>query len=219
MYNYYIDILKYNPRVQMIMTRKSTKKVRIIRLAGICGVLGSFIVIAIVLLATWLSPWFSWQKNALSELGVGEVSVLFNSAVFIGGLLILIFSFGVRKYINQRLRTDLGVVLLMLASLCLALVGIFTVEFSLIHAVVSLGYFLFAPIGLLLIGLGANDHKVRILSLVIGSLALIAILILPIIPIILPFEFGFAVPEIIHSFILGIWIIYTVYSMLFNPKH
>lgn len=106
----------------------------------------------------------------------------------------------------------------MLSSLSLALVGIFTIEFSLIHTLVSLGYFLLAPIGLLLIGFGVNDHKLRKLSLITGPLAIIAILILPIILMILPFESGFAIPEIIHSLILGIWTISISHNMLF-PKN
>ena len=195
------------------MIKQSPKNLTILRLGGICGILSSFLIIVIVLYATWQSPWFNWQKNAISDLGVGEVSTLFNSTVVVGGFLNLIFSFGVQEYTNKNLKTNLGVSLLMVSSLCLTLVGIFTIESSLIHAVVALGFFLLAPIGQLLIGFGTQDQKIKKISLLIGSLALTAILILPIILIAMPIKVGFAVPEIIHAFILGIWTLYMTFNM------
>jgi hypothetical membrane protein len=96
----------------------------------------------------------------------------------------------------------------MLASLSLALVGVFTVESSFMHALFALGFFMLAPVALFLMGYATKDNLVRRLSIASGSLALIAILLLPAILIALPFEVGFAVPEIIHGLILGIWPIY-----------
>jgi len=55
------------------------------RWAGFSGILGSVLPLAIVLSATYLSSWFSWSANALSELGVVSSSaVLFTAAMLLG---------------------------------------------------------------------------------------------------------------------------------------
>ena len=183
------------------------------KIAAISGILGSTLITFLILMATLLSPWFSWQQNALSDLGVGEVALIFNSTVFTGGLLNLIFSYGIKKYLPKNSKSIFGVASLILASISLSLVGIFTIDYSLIHTIVALCYFLLSPIALILISLGAKNLKIKRLSLYLGSLTLIAILLLPIILISLSFEVGFAVPEIIHSLILGIWTMYMASNL------
>jgi len=73
-----------------------------LRLAGLCGILGSVLPLFMVLLATFLSTWFSWNENALSELGVGGQSLLFNSAMLIGGALNFLFALGLYKYLGRE---------------------------------------------------------------------------------------------------------------------
>lgn len=190
-------------------------------LAGICGILGSTLITLIVLLATMLSPWFSWQQNALSDLGIGEVALIFNGAVFSGGLLNLIFSFGVKEYLPKNKKSLFGVGLLMIASISLALVGVFTIDYSLIHSLVALSYFLLSPIAAILIGFSLKDQQTKKFSIITGFLALAAILLLPMLLFVLPIQAGFAVPEIIHSLILSIWTIYIASKLLkidYNPQ-
>ena len=201
-------------RSQKILIKQSQQNYKLIKTAALCGILASFIILVFVLLATWLSPWFSWQKHALSNLGVGEVSTLFNGTVIVGGLLNFFFYFGFKEYATNNSKTSFGVGLLMLSSLCLALVGVFTIESSLMHALVALGFFLFAPIGLLFIGFSDQDHKTKKTSLTMGSLALIVILVLPLILDMLSFEVGFAVPEIFHALILGTWTLSIAVKMI-----
>jgi hypothetical membrane protein len=47
----------------------------LLRLGGLCGILGSVLSLVMVFAATVISPWFRWDTHALSELGVGEVSL------------------------------------------------------------------------------------------------------------------------------------------------
>lgn len=70
----------------------------------------------------------SCQQNALGNLGVGEESLLFNGAVFAGGLLNIIFIFGVKEYLEKSIKSQLGAYMLILASLSLALAVVFTVK-------------------------------------------------------------------------------------------
>jgi len=189
----------------------------LIRLGGLCGILGSVLSLVMVFAATVISPWFRWDTNALSELGVGEVSLVFNSAVVIGGVLNFIFALGVRKYLSERRVVRIGAALVMLSSVCLAFVGIFTVAYHFAHAIVSLGYFVSAPTGFILIGLGTERDTIRTLSIVTGIAALLAILILPMIFLVVPFKVGFAVPEMIEALILAAWIVFMGVRLLRAP--
>ena len=189
------------------MTGHRRKNLKLMRIAGVSGISGSVFVIIMVLLATFVSPWFSWEENALSELGVGEVSLFFNCAVLVGGLLGFFFAFGVKEYLDEEPKVKLGIVSFMLASLCLVFVAVFTIDYPFTHGLVSLGYFLLGPIGLILIGLGTENVPVKKMSFVLGIAALITILVLPIVFLVSPLHVGFAIPELIHSLIVGMWTI------------
>jgi hypothetical membrane protein len=169
------------------------------------GISGSVSLIINVLAATMISPWFRWDTNALSELGVGEVSTLFNSAVLIGGVLIFFFALGIQSILNEERIVKVGIASVMSGSTCLALVGIFTIDYSWLHGIVSLGHFILPPIGYLLIGFGTKDSEIKKMSIVTGIAALTAILVLPLITLILQFKVGFSVPEILHALIIGVW--------------
>ena len=187
---------------------------RLIWWAGLCGIVGSILTITLVILATILSPWFRWDTNALSELGVGEVSLIFNSAVIIGGLLHLIFAFGIRDYLSDGKFVKTGVALIMLGSISLALVGIFTISYPMLHGIVALAEFLLAPIGIILIGYISKEDVIRNLSIITGISALIAILAFPIILFFLPFKIGFAIPKLIEGLIVAVWIIFMGTKLL-----
>jgi hypothetical membrane protein len=157
-----------------------------------------------ILLATFLSPWFRWDTNALSDIGVQKEAWLFNSAVVIGGVLTLVFAFGLFTNLNQKRLTRAGIVSIMIASICLGLVGIFTEDTLIIHSIIAVGYFILLPLGFLLVGLAAEDNKIRSLSLVCGIAALFAIVLLPIVIFTLSIKIGFAVPELTESLIISI---------------
>jgi hypothetical membrane protein len=187
---------------------------RIIWLGGLCGIIGSVLTLVMVIASTVISPSFRWDTNALSELGVGEVSHLFNSAVIIGGILHVIFTLGIREYLSQGRFVKTGVTLIMLGSVSLALVGIFTISYPILHVIVALGEFILAPIGFILIGLSAKNNTMKKLSITAGIAALAVILILPVILLTLPFKVGFAVPKMIEGLIVATWIIFMGTKLL-----
>ena len=199
--------MKYSFGDYMKSPRAKSRNPMVIRLGGLCGITSSVLTVVMVYAATAISPWFRWATNALSELGVGEVSLVFNSAVMIGGVLNFLFALGLREYLGGGRLVNVGVALIMLGSASLALVGVFTIAYPVLHSIVALGEFVLAPIGFILIGFSANDSAVKKLSIATGIAALIAILILPVILLALPFTVGFAVPEMIETLIVATWII------------
>jgi hypothetical membrane protein len=185
-----------------------------LRLAGVCGILGSVLPLFMVLLATFLSTWFSWNENALSELGIGEQAYLFNSAMLIGGALNFLFALGLYKYLGREKLIRAGVVSILLSSLSLALVGVFTINYHIPHGLAAFGYFVFAPAGFLLIGFGEEEDTIRKLSFACGFAALLAILVLPTAVFVLSLNVGFAVPELVEGLIISTWTIYMSIRLL-----
>ena len=148
---------------------------------------------------------FSWNKNALSEIGVSQLSWLINSALIVGGLLNLLFALGLRNYLSKTRWLKIGVSLIIVNSISLALVGVFTENYSIIHAVVALGDLLLTPLGLICIGWGEKNHQIGKVSFVLGITALLTVLGLPIITFVAKLQVGFAVPEFLESLVLSIW--------------
>jgi hypothetical membrane protein len=197
---------------------QKTKIPILLRLAGVCGLLGAVLPLVMVLLATFLSTWFSWNANALSELGVGEQATIFNSAMLIGGALNFLFALGVRQYLNKEKLIRAGIVSIMIGSVSLALVGVFTIDYLALHGIVAFGYFVLAPAGFLLIGFGTKERTIKNLSYACGLAALLAILVLPVIIFVLPFKVGFAVPELVEGLVIAVWTVFMSAKLLRRPQ-
>ena len=187
------------------MSQKSNRNSILIRLAGISGIISSTLPLIMIFASTILDKSFSWNKDALSDIGVSQLSWLFNSALVVGGLLNLMFAFGLRNNLGKARGLKIGVLLVIVSSISLALVGVFTENYSIIHALVALGYLLLTPLGLICIGWGEKSHQIGKVSLVLGITALLAILVLPIITFAANLQIGFAVPEFLESLVLSIW--------------
>jgi hypothetical membrane protein len=192
----------------MSVKPQKTKSSPFPRLAGVSGILGSLLPLGMVLSATVFSTWFSWNENALSELGVGEQAYLFNSAMLIGGALNFLFAVGLYKYLGKEKLIRAGVVSIMLSSISLALVGFFTVDYHIPHGIAVFGYFMLTPAGFLLIASGTQEATIRKIGFACGIAALLAILVLPAIIFALQLNAGFAIPELVEGLIISTWTIY-----------
>jgi hypothetical membrane protein len=187
------------------MSQKSSRNSVLIRLAGISGIIGSTLPLIMILASTILEKSFSWNRDALSDIGVSQLAWLFNSALVVGGLLNLMFAFGLRSYLGKAIWLKIGVSLISVGSISLSLVGVFTENYSIIHALVALGYLLLTPLGLICIGEGEKSQQIGKASLLLGIAALVAILGLPIITFVVNLQIGFAAPEFLESIVLSIW--------------
>ena len=172
-----------------------------------------------ILASTVLEESFSWNKNALSDIGVSPQAWLFNSALVVGGLLNLLFVFGLRNYLGKTRFLKIGILLLIVGNISLSLVGVFTENYDIIHGLVALGYLLLNPLGLICIGLGEKSHELGKVSLVFGITALLFIFGLPMIVVVANLEIGFAVPEFVESLVLSIWTFWVSLKLIrFNVR-
>jgi hypothetical membrane protein len=99
------------------MSQKSSRNSILIRLAGISGIIGSNLPLFMILASTILENSFSWNRDALSDIGVSQLAWLSNSALVLGGLLNLMFAFGLRNYLNKARCLKIGVSLMNLTFL------------------------------------------------------------------------------------------------------
>jgi hypothetical membrane protein len=183
----------------------SVKTPKLIRIAGISGIIGSILPLVMILASTVLEKSFSWNKNALSDIGVSQTAWLFNGALIVGGLLNLLFAIGLRDYLGKTKWLKIGVSLLIVSSISLLLVGVFTENYNVIHVFVALGYLLLAPLGLLCISRGEESKQFGKVSRTLGIIALLAIFGIPVITFAANLQIGFAVPEFAEALLLSIW--------------
>ncbi|MCP8316111.1 MAG: DUF998 domain-containing protein [archaeon] len=104
-----------------------------------------------------LSPWFSWIDNALSDLGVSNVSPIFNSGLIICGTLASLFIVALIR-IERTSRLGLaGSILLLLSSIILGIhftlnlssrpLGIFTLLVGIVSFISWVGWAIVRPLG------------------------------------------------------------------------
>lgn len=197
----------------------SAQTAKLIRIAGVLGIIGSILPLVMILASTALEKSFSWNKNALSDIGVSQTAWLFNSALIVGGLLNLLFAIGLRNYLGKTKWLKIGVSLLIVSSISLSLVGVFTENYNIIHAMVALGYLLLAPLGLICISRGEESKQLGKVSFTIGIIALLAIFGLPLITFAANLQIGFAVPEFAEALLLSIWTFWVSLKLLRNQTN
>jgi hypothetical membrane protein len=91
-------------------------------------------------IAEALYPGYSVSGNYISDLGIGPSSMIFNSSVFLLGLLLLIGTYFLRHVSNFRTVNTL----LFLMAIGAMGVGVFTKDFTLAHGAVSSMAFFFS---------------------------------------------------------------------------
>ena len=215
----------------------------ILSLAGICGVLYPIILIGGSLLAVSMAPTFDWNSNWLSDLGgqipnspdpwifniPGVIShplydrpyvttdatvAVFNTVLMLAGLVLLIFSIGLRKSLLTS-GGRLSALLLIIASICIILVGIFPETAGFFHSVPAVIGFVFIATGMCCIGvlLLESNKSLGYLTFILGLIAYYGLTFLMI-----PLEFQVslmlgaptyfrATPEMVQFIAVGIFTI------------
>lgn len=124
---------------------------------------------------------YSVSNNYISDLGVGPSSIIFNSSVFLLGLLLI-----AGTYFFQRTFREYKVLVLMLilTSIGALGVGVFTEDFGVAHIVASLIVFLFGGLSAIFSVICSRVHKFRLLkmpfsvvSVLLGMMCLGALLL------------------------------------------
>jgi|YelNatPaOPRAMG01_1025707.scaffolds.fasta_scaffold32245_3 hypothetical membrane protein len=174
-----------------------------IKLASVCGLLSPMIGFTLVLSSISMSPWFSWRHNALSDLGVGSSSALFNLGLILSGLLVLSYALGLYRAYPRRSIIGLGWLLLASSGLSLIGIGVFPEDKGIIHFYFSVAFFTLLASSLLVLGFGIILHRRYRLAVFTLSMGVSAALVWSV-----PYE-GAAIPEAISSILGSAWITVT----------
>jgi hypothetical membrane protein len=172
---------------------------RFLRFAGLCGVITPVFSFTLIFYAVAISPWFSWQHNALSDLGVyTRASALpFNVALMVGGVLTTVLVLGTGQWVGPGRLGRLGTLVSLVGSVALGLIGVFPENHLGPHWAAAFTYFMVTPIGYALLGAaiwrkGRRAHGASAIAAAMG--AFLVMLFLP--------HDGLAVPELVSSLLL-----------------
>jgi hypothetical membrane protein len=115
-----------------------------------------------------LYPGYSIADNYISDLGVGPSSVIFNSSVFLLGVLVIVGTFFLQRAFKEF---KMLIAVLFLTAVGAMGVGIFTEEFGIIHVIVSLIAFLFGGLSPIFSVLCSYVHKIKLVQMPFSVLA------------------------------------------------
>jgi hypothetical membrane protein len=173
----------------------------LLRIAGLCGVIAPVISLSFIALAIAYTPQFNWFTWALSDLGVNEAALIFNSGLIVGGILTTIFAIGLMQILRKQVLGFLGALTLILSTVSLCAIGVFPESAGRIHLYVSISFFALLAISLLIIGVAlVRESSQRYL----GLYSILTVVVAVIAAWVIPHE-GAAIPEIIGVLAASVW--------------
>jgi hypothetical membrane protein len=183
---------------------------RFLRITGVCGAIAPLFSFGLIFYAVAISPWFSWQANALSDLGVypRPSALPFNVALIGGGVLNVLLVLGVGRYVGRewlgragtpsRVLCGMGTAASLIGAVALGLIGVFPENYLGPHWAAAATYFLVTPIGYAFVGAeiwreGRRAHGASAIAAAAG-----AFLVMTFMP-----HDGLAVPELVAALLLS----------------
>jgi hypothetical membrane protein len=138
-------------------------------------VAGAIIFVAVtqfvlgVIISEALYSGYSISANYLSDLGVGSSSIIFNSSVFLMGLLLIVGAYFLHRAFDFTMLT-LTFVLMAIGSMG---VGIFTKDAGTIHSIASLFFFLFSGLSAIFAVVCSYVHGFKLMKTPFSVIAII----------------------------------------------
>ena len=176
------------------------------KLLGVLAVLFPLTIYVTIIVAVLNAPWFNIYANALSDLGIHEgSSAIFNTGIFLSGLIYAFYT--LMKLKNTETLTDkVGRIILLIAGVSLALVGVFPKNIKPFHAIFAWGFFILFPIGAILTSLKHKDaDKVYWYLAIISLITFLLVITFPWKTVNVT---GLAIPELVASTPYVIWHLY-----------
>ncbi|MFQ5759154.1 MAG: DUF998 domain-containing protein [Candidatus Bathyarchaeia archaeon] len=141
-------------------------------IAGLLVFIGGVQCVLGIIIAEALYPGYSTSENWISDLGVGPSALIFNSSVFLLGVLGVAATYFIQRAFNSRVFS----VLLAMASIGMIGVGLFTEEAMMLHTIFSLITFIFAGLSAI-VSYKLQKPPLSYLSVALGVFALLALVL------------------------------------------
>ena len=163
-----------------------------VKFSGACGIILPFITLFFLVFSIQKVSWFTWTEYAISDLGRPEAAAdFFNYGIILSGVLLLIFSLGLIRYLNEKA----GPTMLGLSAVFFIGIGFFPLPDP-NHTMVSSLFFIGFLLSFFIIGVTLYLK----LSYFIGRMGAFALIIAGVsmcTPLLLLFFEGIALPELL----------------------
>ena len=185
---------------------------KLVRLFGWFGIITPVFGFGMIFLAISTAPWFSWEANALSDLGVdGLTATLFNGGLVMTASLMSIFSLGIYEYTKDDKLGLTAFVVNLASAVFLVGIALFNENVRPYHFIFSVAFFVALPLSMLIMGTYFLKRRMRELgwlSMVAGAIGYLIW--------ILTWD-GVAIPEAVSAGAAGVWSIALGYMMIKVP--
>ena len=176
------------------------------RYYALFGILGPLIAIIFIAVSIFLSPWFNWGSNALSDLGhsfTSDVAPLFNFGLLLSGFFMIFYSIT-----SFRIHAKYTSYFLVLTGLTLQLVATFNEVYGTIHSQVSVLFF----VALGLASISYIIEKRSVLAVAALGFGFVSWILygLEI------YSVGIAVPEVASSIATASWVVLSALRSYFT---
>jgi hypothetical membrane protein len=140
------------------------------KVAGTLLFLGAvqFLIVLVVAEALYLN--YSVSLNYISDLGVGSTALIFNSSVFLLGLLVVAGAY----FIREAFKSNFLFIALILTGIGAMMVGLFPETAGVMHTIASLITFLFGGLAAI-VSYKVENPPFSYLSVVLGALGLVGL--------------------------------------------
>jgi len=142
------------------------------KIAGFLLAIGSVLCVLGIITSEALYPSYSTSENYISDLGVGPSALVFNSSVFLLGVLAVCGAYFIQKAFSFKLFSILAAI----AGIGAMGVGLFPEDAGMIHVVFSLITFLFAGISAIT-SYKLEKPPLSYLSIMLGTVSLVALVL------------------------------------------
>jgi hypothetical membrane protein len=174
--------------------------IKLIRLFGWFGIITPVVGFGMIFLAISTAPWFSWEMNALSDLGVeGLTAVLFNAGLMMSAAVMAVFSLGIYELGKEDRLGKIGFTLLIWTCIFLVGIGWFPETAGSIHKQFSIAFFVTLPVAIIVNAVSVIQRGYKELGALGIAAGTVAIVIWT-----LSWD-GFAIPEAVAAASAGIW--------------
>ena len=174
--------------------------IKLIRIFGWFGIITPVLGFGMIFLAIRTAPWFSWEMNALSDLGVeGLTAALFNGGLMMTAAVMAVFSLGIYELGKEDRLGKIGFVLLLWACVFLVFIGWFPETAGSIHLQFSIAFFVTLPVAMIVnaVSLIQRGHReLGALGIAAGAVAIVIWT--------LSWD-GVAIPEAVSAASAGVW--------------
>ena len=177
------------------------------RVYALFGVFGPLLVYVSILLSLVLSPWFSWESNALSDLGhavTSDAAPIFNLGLLLAGFLMMIYALTVfQKHAKY------SSFCLLVSTFLVQLLAVFNEVYGSLHYVVAVPHFVM----LSLTSIVYTVEKRSAVALVTFSISMFSWLLYTLDI----FNIGIAVPETVSKLVVA-WIMYSAIRIFLDKE-